>query len=270
MTSDRIATSFAACRHERRKALVSYITAGDPSLAVSEDLVLAVAAAGADIIEIGVPFSDPMADGPVIQAASQRALAAGTTLAGIVAMARRLQKRGLTTPLVLFSYYNVILQYGVERLAADSAAAGFDAWLVVDVPAEEAAELEPVLARHGISRIVLVAPTTPPERAAAIVAAARGFVYYITVTGVTGARREMPADLAENLAVLRRAAPVPVVAGFGISSPEMARVVGAHADGVVVGSALVKIMGEAAAPADGIRHAAAFVASLAAALRAAP
>jgi len=266
MKPSRLDACFEKCRKEGRKALVLYVTAGDPSLAVTEELIPAVAAAGADIIELGIPFSDPMADGPVIQAASQRALAAGTTLTGILDMARRLQAR-ITTPLVLFSYYNVLLQYGTAKLAAESAAAGIDGWLVVDVPAEEAAEIEPILRQHGLHRIVLLAPTTTPERAAQLLQNATGFVYYIAVTGVTGARAALPPDLTANLDAFRKLTPLPIVAGFGVSSPEMARLMAAHADGVVVGSALVKLMGEASTPAVGIQQATAFVRSLAAALK---
>lgn len=268
MSSSLLDAQFDRCRRENRKALVAYVTAGDPDLKTTEALLPELEKAGADVLELGVPFSDPMADGPVIQEACQRALAAGTTLPAILDMMRRLHaQRKITIPVVLFSYYNVLLQYGLEKLAADSAAAGVSGWLVVDVPAEEAAEIEPVLARHGLCRIPLLAPTTPPERAAALVRDAKGFVYYITVTGVTGTRRELPPDLAEKLATLRRLSPVPVAAGFGVSSPEQARLVAAHADGVVVGSAIVKALAQAASPVQGVAAAAALVRDLAAALR---
>lgn len=257
---------FAACRAAGRKALVVYVTAGDPSLATTEQLLPALADAGADVIELGIPFSDPMADGPVIQAASQRALAAGATLPRILEMARRVAPR-LPVPVVLFSYYNVLLQFGVERLAAESADAGLAGWLVVDVPAEEAGELDPVLTRHRLHRIRLLAPTTPPARAADLLRDAGGFVYYITVTGVTGARAELPHELAADLARVRALTPLPVVAGFGISSPAMARTVASHADGVVVGSALVRLLAEAPSPETGIAAATDFVRSLANALR---
>ncbi|MFA5204329.1 MAG: tryptophan synthase subunit alpha [Lentisphaeria bacterium] len=266
--SPSIEAVFDACRRDKRKALVVYVTGGDPSLAFTERLLPRLAAAGADIIELGVPFSDPMADGPVIQAASQRALAGGASLDGLLAMLKRL-KGALTAPLVLFSYYNVLLQYGVDRLARDSAAAGVAGWLVVDLPAEEAAEVAPELERAGLCRIPLVAPTTPPDRLPKVLAgaAAGGFVYYITVTGVTGARRELPPDLADNLQSLRRQTALPVVAGFGVASPETARQVAAHADGVVVGSALVKLMADQPDDEARIAAGARFVGSLAAALR---
>ena len=260
---------FDACRRKGRKALVTYVTAGDPSLAATEQLLLAVAEAGADVIELGVPFSDPMADGPVIQAASQRALAAGATLPKIMEMARRVSPK-LTCPMVLFSYYNVLMQYGVEKLAAESAGAGISGWLVVDLPHEEAGEIDGVLKKYGIDRIPLLAPTTPPERAKEILREASGFVYYISVTGVTGARTEIPTDLAANLNVIRNLTPLSVVAGFGVSSPETAQQMAEYADGVVVGSAIVRLMGEAASPDEGIRKARTFVASLKQALTAGP
>jgi len=263
---DRIAHAFADCRAAGRKALVAFVTAGDPDLAATERLVTAVAGAGADIIELGVPFSDPMADGPTIQESSQRALAAGTTLAGILEMVARV-RRETAVPLVLFSYYNVVFQYGVERLAAAAAKAGIDGVLLVDVPLEELGEVEPALDRFALPVIRLVAPTTPPERIAQITAAASGFVYCITVTGVTGARAELPADLGLQLERVRAVSPVPVVAGFGIASPEMATAVAAHADGVVVGSALVKRMAGAGNVDERIAACRQFVAELAAALR---
>jgi len=263
---NRIDQTFAACRDEARKALVMFVSAGDPSLSVSEALIEAIAEAGADVIEIGVPFSDPMADGPTIQAASQRALAAGATLPGILDMTRRLRAR-IATPMVLFSYYNVIMQYGVEKLAQDSKEAGIDGWLVVDVPSEEAAEVRPFIEPHDLHWITLLAPTTGQERARKLLGEASGFVYYITVTGVTGARDKLPENLVSDLAQVKAASPVPVVAGFGISSPDMARQVAAHADGVVVGSALIQILAKAPNPDQGVADCAEFVAALAAALR---
>ena len=241
--------------------MVTYVTAGDPSLAATEKLLLALAEAGADVIELGVPFSDPMADGPVIQAASQRALNGGATLAKIMEMARRVSPK-LPCPMVLFSYYNVLMQYGVEKLAAESAGAGIAGWLVVDLPHEEAGEIDGILKRNGLDRIPLLAPTTPPERAREILRTATGFVYYITVTGVTGARSEIPADLAANLTAIRNMTPLPVVAGFGVSSPESARRTAEYADGVVVGSAIVRLMGEAPSPEEGVCRVQDFVATL--------
>lgn len=263
---NRIDATFADCRAKGRKALVLFVSAGDPSLDATEQLIREIVAAGTDVVEIGVPFSDPMADGPTIQEASQRALASGTTLRGILAMVKRLRASGITAPFVLFSYYNVLFRYGMKALAADAAAAGVDGMLVVDVPYEEMGEILPDLTANGLHLIRLVAPTTSDERARKILVDATGFVYTITVTGVTGARSELPAELSDLLVRMRQASPVPVVAGFGISSPEMAKLVAKEADGVVVGSALVKRMGQATTPAAGIADCVAFVQSLAAVL----
>lgn len=263
---NRIAQTFEKCANENRKALVIFVSAGNPDLATTEKLVLQAAAAGADIVELGVPFSDPMADGPVIQEASARALQAGTTLAGVIEMASRIRKVS-AIPMVLFSYYNVILSYGVEQAAADSKAAGIDAWLMVDVPFEESSEILPYLDKYDLCMIPLVAPTTPEARAKEIVKNAKGFVYYITVAGVTGARKQLSVNLEVRLDELRKISPAPVVAGFGISSPEMAAKTAAHADGIVVGSALVRIMNEAADPESGIKQSIELIRGLAAALK---
>jgi tryptophan synthase alpha chain len=263
---NRIERAFQTCRAEGRKALVSFVSAGDPDLETTAKLVTAIAAAGTDIVELGVPFSDPMADGPTIQQASQRALAAGTTLAGVLEMVARI-RRDSDVPLVLFSYYNVIFQYGVERLATAAAQAGVDGVLLVDVPFEELGEVQPALDRVGLPIIRLVAPTTPPERIVTITRGASGFIYCITVTGVTGSRSELPDDLSVQLGRVRAASPVPVVAGFGISSPEMARAVAAHADGVVVGSALVQRMAGPGSVDERLAACTRFVADLAGALR---
>lgn len=266
--SNRIKALFSRCEQEKRKALVVFISAGNPDVASSEKLTLELIKAGADIIELGVPFSDPMADGPVIQAAGARALSAGVSLPDIVAMAKRVRRAAPETPLVLFSYYNVILSYGVEKLADDCVKAGIDGWLVVDVPFEESGEIRPVLKKRRLSLIPLVAPTTPIERAARIVGKADGFVYYVTVKGVTGVRTELPGDLQQKLNELREVCPVPVVAGFGIATPEMARVSARHAEGIVVGSALVRQMNEADTPGAGIACCRELTVALAAALRA--
>lgn len=263
---NRIDETFRTCHDEHRKALVMFVSAGDPSLAFTEQLVLAISEAGADIIEIGVPFSDPMADGPAIQEASQRALKSGTTLRGIMAAVRRLREAGVTTPFVLFSYYNLILNYGIEALATDSREAGIDAWLIVDMPAEEEAEVMPTLREHGLYKITLLAPTTPRDRLKRLAGMAQGFVYYITVTGVTGVRDSLPPDLSAHLQDVASLSPIPLVAGFGVSSPEMARAVGEHTDGVVVGSKLVKTVADAPDEERALAEATALVRDLAAAL----
>lgn len=263
---NRIDLTFRLCAAENRKALVVFVSAGNPDLKTTEELILRAAGAGADIIELGVPFSDPMADGPVIQESSMRALKSGVTLRDIIAMAARIRYRS-AIPMVLFSYYNVILAYGLEKAAAESKFAGIDAWLVVDVPLEEKAEIMPYLDRYGLYLIPLIAPTTPAERALSIVQDAKGFVYYITVAGVTGVRKAMSEDLTAKLQAVKALSPIPVVAGFGISTPEMAASTARHADGVVVGSALVRIMNDAATPAKGINQSAELITKLAGALK---
>lgn len=260
--ANRIDMAFSTCREQRRKALVMFATAGDPSLPFTEKLLPRLADAGADVLEVGVPFSDPMADGPTIQEASQRALAAGTTLEGIFEMIGHARRNGLTAPVVLFSYYNALLQYGPERLAARAAEVGVDGCLVVDVPAEEKGELSPILEAQGIHWINLIAPTTATERCREVLSDAQGFTYLITVKGVTGARAELPADLRRHTEEVCRESPVPVVAGFGVSSGEMAARVGAAADGVVVGSALVRTVHEGRDQADALNRAESLVRSL--------
>jgi tryptophan synthase alpha chain len=247
----RINDTFEKCKQENRKALVVFVTAGNPDMESSEKLCLELIDAGADIIELGVPFSDPMADGPTIQESSCRALEAGANLPDIMKMAERIRKQ-TDTPMILFSYYNVILSYGLEKLAEDCEKVGIDGLLTVDVPFEESDEIKPILDKHNLSLIPLIAPTTPVARAAEIVKNASGFVYYITVKGVTGARSEVPKDLQERLAELRNVCPIPVVAGFGISTPEMASATAKHADGIVVGSALVRFMNQTSNAEDGI------------------
>lgn len=262
---DRIKNTFEICKAENRKALVMFAVMGNPDLATSEKLIIEIAKAGADIIELGVPFSDPMADGPVIQAAGVKALKAGVNLPQIIEAAGRIRQH-TEAPLVLFSYYNLMTSYGLEKLARDARDAGIDAVLAVDVPMEESGELRPILDKYGLHLIPLIAPTTPLDRAAKILDKATGFAYYITVKGVTGARGVLPEDLTQRNAELRKISPIPVVAGFGISSPEMARTAGEHADGVVVGSALVRIINDTVDPEEAIKKGVAFTAGLASAL----
>ena len=263
---NRIDSTFAQCKQEGRKALVMYMTAGDPDISASAQLLDTLATNGADVIEIGVPFSEPMADGPTIQLAMERALNSGTTLVQILDMITEFRKKH-DTAIVLFSYYNVIMNYGVEKLAAKSAEIGIDGWLIVDVPFEEYDEVKPMLNNHGVQLITLLAPTTPEDRAKMILEKAEGFVYYITVTGVTGARKEIPADLVANLDMIKSHSPAPVVAGFGVASGEMAKVMSAHADGVVVGSALINKMTNAPTVEQGLSDSTAFVKELSAALK---
>jgi len=235
---NRIEETFAKAKREKRAVLVGYLTAGDPDRATSMADLRAALKHGVDILELGVPFSDPTADGPEIQQSSQRALAAGTTLRSVLEMARELRKE-TTAPMILFGYANPFYRYGFEALARDAAAAGVDGFLVVDLPPEESGEFDAALAGQALCLVPLIAPTTSMARAGTVLRAARGFVYYIMVRGVTGARAAVASDAAGHLATLRTCTPLPIVAGFGVSRGEQARAVAAAADGVVVGSALV-------------------------------
>ena len=239
----RIEATFAALKKRGETALIPFITAGDPNLDTTVELVLTLAEAGADVVELGVPFSDPMADGPTIQAASQRALEAGTTLGGVLACVTAIRKK-TQIPLVLMGYYNPVFRYGAEKFAAAAAAAGVDALLLVDLPPEEIDEIDEVMAAAEIDLITLLVPTRPPERMARLAAAAQGYLYYVSMTGVTGSQKISPADIRVAVEELKQMTAVPVSVGFGITTAADARAVGAFADGVVVGSALVKIIEE--------------------------
>ena len=236
---NRIEATFQDLKRSGRKGLVAYLTAGDPDLARSEAVLRTALANGVDVLELGVPFSDPTADGPSIQAAAQRALAAGVTLAGVLELVRRL-RADFATPIVLFGYSNPFYRYGYERLCRDAAAAGADGFLVVDMPYEISAEFRRHADAADLVLVPLIAPTTSPERAARILSGARGFVYYIMVKGVTGVRREVVADLGRNIEALRAVTALPIAAGFGVSGGRQAGEVAAVADAVVVGSALVQ------------------------------
>lgn len=239
--STRITTCFAKAKAEGRGAFIAYLTMGAPTPVASEAAVDALVAGGADIIELGVPFSDPFADGAVIRSAAYTALAQGVSLDDVLAMARRLRAKHPETAFVLFSYYNPIFSMGLETFAHKAVDAGIDAVLVVDLPLEERAELLDVLNPHGIAYVPLIAPNTPITR---VVESAAGlentFLYVITVKGVTGARTELPSDLSTRLDTIRHVVDLPVAAGFGISTREQAEMVSRHADGFIVGSALVR------------------------------
>ena len=252
---NRIGKTFEKCRTEDRNALVIYVTMGCPDLDTSECLVMDLIDAGADIIELGVPFSDPMADGVVIQESARQALLSGTTLKGLLEKAKKIRQYNESTPMILFSYYNVLLSYGIEKLAADAAEAGIDGLLVVDVPFEHSEELVPALDKHGLSLIPLIAPTTPINRAVDIIRNAKGFVYSITSKGVTGGGTSFDTDLEERMGKIRAASPVPVVAGFGIDSPEKAKPLTKFSDGIVVGSAVMSKINECTDIEQGIAEA---------------
>ncbi|HYZ33413.1 MAG TPA: tryptophan synthase subunit alpha [Crenalkalicoccus sp.] len=235
----RIVERFAALKCEGRGALVTYLQGFDPDRATSLALLRGLPEAGADILEIGVPFTDPMADGPSIQRAALRALKAGATLAGVLGLVREVRATEDATPIVLMGYYNPILAYGVARFCADAAAAGVDGLIIVDVPPEEADEVEPEARAQGLDLIRLVAPTTDEARLPRVLAATTGFVYYVSITGITGTRSATRESLAEALPRIRRATDLPVCVGFGIRTPAQAAEAARIADGAVVGTALV-------------------------------
>jgi tryptophan synthase alpha chain len=238
---NRIDAAFDRLRRDGRKGLIAYITAGDPSYEATGDLVLAMERAGADLIELGVPFSDPMADGPVIQQASMRALAGGTTLTGILSLVRRLREH-TQIPLLLMTYYNPVLHYGLATFAADAAAAGVDGLIVPDLSVEESGPLLAELQRNRVHLIPFAAPTSTAERLARIGQQAQGFIYCVSLTGVTGARQGLPPGIEEFMQRMRVCTNRPLAIGFGISNPEQAALMAQLGDAVIVGSAIVSLV----------------------------
>ena len=256
MTSRTIKEAFDFRRSRGQAALVPYVTAGHPEAEATAEVLSALSGAGADVIELGIPFSDPLADGPTIQRSSFRSLSRGTTVAGVLDGLRAF-RAGSATPVVLFTYLNPILRYGVDAFLADAVAAGAQGLLVTDLPTGADAVVEGRIQGSGLDLIRLVAPTTPPARIPQVAEGGSGFLYYISRTGVTGAQATLSGTLAAEVAAVRAAVSIPVAVGFGISTPEQAAAVAAVADGVVVGSALVQTLDES-----GIEAGAAFVASL--------
>lgn len=247
VSMNRIDSRFALLRQQGRKALITYITAGDPDLETTRRCVLAMAASGADVVELGIPFSDPLADGPVIQQAVQRALSGGFRLRQAFELVAAL-RQDTQLPLVFMTYFNPVMQYGAERFAGDAAQAGVDGLIIPDMPVEES---EPMLAfcnRVGLHLIPLVAPTTTDERLRRIAASAGGFIYCVSLTGVTGEREKLSERLFGLIERLRPLTSLPLAAGFGISTPEQARDAARVADGVIVGSALVRLIGQGGTP----------------------
>jgi tryptophan synthase alpha chain len=255
-SASRISQRFATRKAENRGVLVPYITAGFPTVETTVPLMIGLADAGAEVIELGIPFSDPLADGPTIQASSFRALENGVTVPGVLAMLREFRQQR-DTPVVLFTYLNPVHHYGLKRFCADAAEAGADGVLLTDLPAGSDPELEGALGEAGLDLIRLLAPTTAPQRIPLVANGARGFLYYISRTGVTGARAELRAELAGEVERLREAVGLPVAVGFGISSPDQAATVAGVADGVVVGSALIQRL-----ETEGAEAATAFIADL--------
>ncbi len=262
----RLVEAFASAAAQHRAALVIYLCAGDPSLDATVDLVVAAAEAGADVIELGVPFSDPTADGVAIQQASERSLARGTTMRGVLDVVRRVRARS-DVPILLFGYYNPILHYGEEKLVADAKAAGVDGFLVVDLPPEEAEPLVAPVRAAGLGYVPLVAPTSTDARVAQAAALADGFVYYVSMTGVTGAKDAVLDEAAARAAELRAQIDAPVAVGFGIATSDDARVVAHAGHGVVVGSAIVRAIASAPDASAATTAVRTLVGSLAAACR---
>ena len=262
----RITATFERLRTRGERALVVFLTAGDPSLADTRRLIIEMARQGADIIEIGVPFSDSLADGPVIQRAAGRALAAGTSLARILEMVGEV-RRHVDVPLVLFGYYNPVLAFGLAAFARAAVAAGIDGLIVPDLPPDEAGPLTAETGPAGIDMVHLLAPTSAPDRVKLIARTSTGFIYVVSVLGVTGARHELPADLDRQIRSLRLVTTKPLCVGFGIAEPAQVRAVGKLADGVVVGSAIVRLIEERAGAATLVKDVGEFVAALKAPLR---
>jgi tryptophan synthase alpha chain len=256
---NRIDATFGRLQAAGQKGFVAYIGAGDPDLERTLELALALESAGVDILELGVPFSDPLADGAVNQAAASRALAAGATVAGVLDCVQALRARS-ALPVVLYTYLNPVYAFGFKRFLNEAAAAGVDGVLVLDLPPEEAGRNEELRLRPAALRMIrLIAPTTPPERMAQIAGAAEGFVYYVSREGVTGEQTTMAASLGEQVAAIRAATDLPIAVGFGISTPAQARQTAAFADAVVVGSAIVRQVADFGAAPDLATRVAAFV-----------
>ncbi len=228
-------------KREKKKAVVTFLTAGDPNVTATPGLVLALEKGGADLVELGVPFSDPMADGPVIQKSSERALAQHTSLKDVLQIVRKIRETS-QIPLLLMGYYNPILSYGLESFARDAAAAGVDAVLVVDLPPEESEDLDSELKKNLIDFVYLLTPTSDMARIKKVASRARGFIYFVSITGVTGGELIGESEIKRKISEIRKYTDLPVAIGFGISSPEQAKNMARLADGVVVGSALVKIV----------------------------
>jgi tryptophan synthase alpha chain len=262
----RLDATFAALRARHERALVPYFTAGDPSLATTRRLVVEAARRGADVIELGIPFSDPLADGPVIQRATQRALAAGVTLPRVLELVREMRGE-VSVPLVFLTYYNPILAFGLKAFCRTAVEAGIDGVIVADLPPEEAGPLQAEAGPAGLDLVHLVAPTSTPERMRRIARASQGFIYMVSLTGVTGERTTLAPDMAQQLRALRAITTKPICVGFGISTPEQAREVGRVADGAIVGSAIVRLVEEHGGTADLLARVGDFIAALKAPLR---
>ena len=258
MNPRRISRRFEELAAQRTSGFIAYVTAGDPSLEATLAVAHALESAGVDILELGIPFSDPLADGPTIQAASNRALAAGMTVSGSLEIVRRFRANS-ELPLVLFTYLNPIYAYGFERFLSDAVRAGADGLLILDLPPDEAEQNSELISSGGLDPIRLIAPTTPPGRMAKIVATGRGFIYYVSREGVTGEQSRLSDSISAQVAELRRHTSLPIAVGFGISTLEQASTVARQADAVVVGSAVVRQIAENGNSPDLAKHVRDFV-----------
>jgi tryptophan synthase alpha chain len=257
-----IAEAFARAKAEGRAALMPYLTLGYPTPGLSLELVEAAVAGGADLVELGIPFSDPLADGPTIQRATHLALQQGMTVPRCLEMAAELRARGVRVPLLFMGYLNPILAYGIETFVQDSAQAGINGFIIPDLPPEEASEIEAACRHSGLALVYLLAPTSTEERVALVAERSQGFVYLVSLVGVTGARDALPPGLVEFVGRVRQATEMPLAVGFGISTPAQARRVGELADGVVVGSAILRLVEDEAAVKQPARKVEDFVRSL--------
>jgi tryptophan synthase alpha chain len=240
---NRIEKTFRRLKNQSRKGFIPYIMAGDPSLERTRETVLLLERCGADIIELGVPFSDPLADGPTIQRAAQRALEQGVALKDVIGLVKELRKDS-AIPIVLMTYYNPVFRYGDERFVKDAGDAGVDGVIIPDLPPDEAVGLIGVAKRAGLATIFLLAPTSTPDRIRKVAGASQGFIYYVSMTGITGAKLLVDGTLQESIGNIRAVSGKPVAVGFGVSTAEEAKAVAQHADGVIIGSAIVKKLHE--------------------------
>lgn len=264
---DRIAASFARAHREKRAAFVAYLCAGDPTFDVSLDACRTLLRNGVDVLELGVPFSDPLADGLTNQLAAQRALASGMTSARVFELVHQLRREFPEAPIVFYTYYNLVFSNGIEAYLTAAKNAGVDGMLTLDLPPEEADEMRQLCGQAGIKTVFIVAPTTPTARIPKITAATTGFIYYVSREGVTGVRDSMPTNVPDSVRAIKAQTPLPVVVGFGVSRREHVSQIAAHADGVVVGSALVnRLAHNVNEPAKGLRELGDLVTDLAAGL----
>lgn len=258
---NRIDTVFRRLRSEHRAALVPFLTAGDPDLGTTRELMRVAVESGADLIEVGVPFSDPTADGPVLQRSAEIGLAAGASLPRVLELIAEFRRES-SVPVILYGYYNPIFRYGVERFAADAQRVGVDGMLVVDLPPEEVGELLPSLQAVGIHFIFLLAPTSGPDRVRKVLRHASGFIYYVSVTGVTGVRPMQVAEVQPAVDALRRVTTLPIGVGFGIATPEQAGAVARFADAAIVGSAIMRVVDQHRGTSDVVAEVGAFIGRL--------